>query len=168
VARPSLRVDRTSLSATAGLDGWPPAATVPQGVAVTEPGVQADSSAPPRLTIGGALSGPCSAAKGMPGVWEDDPVVGFLLSVTFACGLVIAVSHVINQRFIAPVYDVVANLTAFGCAVAASALLGHWVPATLSAVAFLCWLVLARRTFVARTAPDVGVAELATSRTPDA
>jgi hypothetical protein len=77
-------------------------------------------------------------------------VVGFLLSVTFACGLFIAVAHVLNQRFIAPVYDVVANLTAFGCAVAASLLLGHPVPATLSAVAVLCWLVLARRTILDR------------------
>jgi hypothetical protein len=77
-------------------------------------------------------------------------VVGFLLSVTFACGLFIAVAHVMNQRFIAPVYDVAANLTAFGCAVAASALLGHPVPAMLSAVAILCWIVLARRTLLDR------------------
>ena len=77
-------------------------------------------------------------------------MVSFLLSVTFACGLVIAVSHVVNRRFIAPAYDVVANLTAFGCAVAASLLLGHWIPAALSAIAIVCWLVLARRTIVAR------------------
>jgi len=73
-------------------------------------------------------------------------VVSLLLSVTFACGLFIALAHVMNQRFVAPVYDVAANLAAFGCAVAASALLGHAVPAMLSAVAVLCWLVLARRT----------------------
>ena len=73
-------------------------------------------------------------------------VVSFLLSVTFACGVVIAVAHVLNRRFIAPVYDVLANLTAFACAVAASLMLGHWIPAALSAVAILCWLVLARRT----------------------
>jgi hypothetical protein len=77
-------------------------------------------------------------------------VVSLLLSVTFACGLVIAVAHVLNRGFIAPVYDVVANLTAFGCAVAASLLLGHWVPAGLSAIAILCWLWLARRTVKAR------------------
>jgi len=75
-------------------------------------------------------------------------VVGFLLSVTFACGVVIAVAHVVNQRFIAPVYDVVANLTAFGCAVAASILLDHPIPAALSGVAIVCWLVLARRTLL--------------------
>ena len=81
---------------------------------------------------------------------HNTTVVGFLLSVTFACGLFIAVAHVMNQRFIAPVYDVAANLTAFGCAVAASSLLGHPVPAMLSAFAILCWLVLARRTILDR------------------
>ena len=79
-------------------------------------------------------------------------VVSVLLSITFACGVVIAVSHVINTRFVAPVYDVVANLTAFGCAVAASLLLGHWMPAMFSSIAIVCWLVLARRTWLARRA----------------
>jgi len=74
-------------------------------------------------------------------------VVSFLLSVTFSCGLVIAVAHVINRRFIAPVYDVVLNLTAFGSAVAASLMLDHPVPATLSTGAIGCWLWLARRTW---------------------
>jgi len=73
-------------------------------------------------------------------------MVSVLLSVTFACGVVIAVAHVVNRRFVAPVYDVVANLVAFSCAVAASLLLGHWLPAVLSGVAVLCWLWLARRT----------------------
>jgi hypothetical protein len=77
-------------------------------------------------------------------------VVSFLLSVTFACGLVIAVAHVLNRSFVAPVYDVVANLLAFTCAVAASVLLDHWVPAVLSTGAIGCWCVLARRTIVAR------------------
>lgn len=76
-------------------------------------------------------------------------MVSVLLSVTFACGLLIAVAHVLNRAFVAPVYDVAANLTAFGCAVAASLLLGHWAPAALSSVAIVCWLVLARRTFLA-------------------
>jgi hypothetical protein len=76
-------------------------------------------------------------------------VVSVLLSVTFSCGLVIAVAHVINRPFIAPVFDVVLNLMAFASAVGASLLLGHWVPALLSASAILCWLLLARRTYVA-------------------
>jgi hypothetical protein len=77
-------------------------------------------------------------------------VVSLLLSVTFSCGLVIAVAHVINRRFIAPVYDVALNLMAFASAVGASLLLGHWTPALLSGLAILCWLLLARRTFLAR------------------
>lgn len=82
-------------------------------------------------------------------------VVSFLLSVTFSCGLVIAVAHVINRPFIAPVYDVVLNLIAFASAVGASLLLGHWAPALLSASAILCWLLLARRTYVARQSQTV-------------
>ena len=74
-------------------------------------------------------------------------MVSLLLSVTFACGVVIAVAHVINRRFIAPVYDVVANLAAFACATAASLMLDHLTPALFSTVAILCWLVLARRTW---------------------
>jgi len=88
-------------------------------------------------------------------------VVSFLLSVTFACGVFIAVAHVVNRRFIAPVYDVVANLAAFGCAVAASVLLGHAIPAVFAGLAIVCWLVLARRTALdlserraARSLPD--------------
>lgn len=77
-------------------------------------------------------------------------MVSLLLSITFACGLLIAVAHVLNRRFVAPGYDVAANLTAFGCAVAASILLGHWIPALLSAIAIVCWLVLARRTILHR------------------
>ena len=76
-------------------------------------------------------------------------MVSFLLSVTFACGVVIAVAHVLNRKFVAPVYDVIANLLAFVCATAASALLHHVVPALLSSLAIVCWLWLARRTYLA-------------------
>jgi hypothetical protein len=79
-------------------------------------------------------------------------VVSLLLSVTFACGVVIAVAHVLNAQFIAPRYDVAANLTAFACAGAASILLDHWWPATFSGVAFVCWIALAFRTLGARRA----------------
>lgn len=77
-------------------------------------------------------------------------MVSLLLSVTFACGLLIAIAHVLNRPFVAPVYDVAANLVAFACASTASILLDHLAPAVLSAGAILCWLVLARRTFRAR------------------
>lgn len=93
-------------------------------------------------------------------------MVSFLLSVTFACGVIIALAHVVNVRFVAPVYDVVANLTAFASAVAASVMLDHWIPAGLSTVAFVCWIVLARRTFRVlrdRRADQTGE-ELAASR----
>lgn len=77
-------------------------------------------------------------------------MVDVLLSVTFACGVFIAVAHVVNRPFVAPVYDVVANLTAFGCAAAASVLLHHLVPAVFASLAFVCWLVLGRRTALDR------------------
>jgi len=67
-------------------------------------------------------------------------VAGLFLSITFSCGLLIAIAHVANRTFIAPVYDVAANLTAFASAATASMLLGHKVPAALSAVAFFCWV----------------------------
>jgi hypothetical protein len=79
-------------------------------------------------------------------------VVSLLLSVTFGCGLLIAGAHVVNRPFIAPVYDVVANLVAFVCASTASGLLGHWTSAALSAAAVGCWVVLARRTWRFRRA----------------
>ncbi|HEY7130933.1 MAG TPA: hypothetical protein VH440_01720 [Candidatus Limnocylindrales bacterium] len=79
-------------------------------------------------------------------------MVAVLLSVTFACGLFIAGAHVLNRGFVAPVYDVAANLVAFGSATGASLLLSHWFPAALSAAAIGCWLVLARRTYLARRA----------------
>jgi hypothetical protein len=50
-------VDRWSLPATAGLDGWPPAGAVPQGAPTTEPGVQPDSSVAHRLTCGFGITG---------------------------------------------------------------------------------------------------------------
>ena len=83
------------------------------------------------------------------------PMVPLLLCVTFSCGLVIALAHVLNQGFIAPIYDVVLNLVAFASAVGTSLLLGHLLPALLSAAAILCWLFLARRTFAAhRDTPE--------------
>lgn len=73
-------------------------------------------------------------------------VVDVLLSITFACGLFISGAHLVNRRFLAPVYDVVANLLSFTCASAASTLLGHVAPAALSAAAGLCWVWLGVRT----------------------
>ncbi|CAB4753071.1 unannotated protein [freshwater metagenome] len=75
-------------------------------------------------------------------------MVNLLLSVTFGCGVLIAVAHVANRLFVAPVYDVVLNLVAFVSSTVASSLLGYVVPALLSALAVLCWVVLARRTWL--------------------
>lgn len=77
-------------------------------------------------------------------------MVSTLLSVTFACGVVIAFAHVVNRRFVAPVYDVALNLLAFASATAASLMLDHLLPAAFSGLAVVCWLVLARRTAVER------------------
>jgi hypothetical protein len=100
-----------------------------------------------------------SRNRNVPILGQTATVVSFLLSATFACGVFIALAHVVNQRFIAPVYDVAANLVAFGCAVAASVLLGHAVPAILASVAVVCWLVLARRTLLDHRERRVGVDE---------
>ena len=54
-------------------------------------------------------------------------MVTTFLTITFACGLIIAIANVVNRSFIALVYDVVANLTAFAFAVAASCLLRPWL-----------------------------------------
>lgn len=93
-------------------------------------------------------------------------MVSVLLSVTFSCGLVIALAHVLNRRFVAPRYDVALNLTAFACAVAASIMLGHWIPALLSSGAIGCWLILARRTVLALRGRREDRPRLSTSRAP--
>lgn len=84
-------------------------------------------------------------------------VVNLLLSVTFGCGVTIALLHVLNRAFVAPTYDVVANLLAFSCSTAASVLLGHALPSLLSAAAVMCWLALARRTYLSPVARRTGM-----------
>lgn len=69
-----------------------------------------------------------------------------LLSLTFGAGVAIAGLHVINRKFIAPIYDVVLNLIAFTSACTASTLLGQPVSAVIAAGAVLCWVWLGRRT----------------------
>lgn len=73
-------------------------------------------------------------------------MVSILLSITFGCGVFIAFAHVINKKFIAPVYDVIANLTAFICATASSIILDEYLPAALACLAIFCWILLAIRT----------------------
>src|SRR5262249_51419206 len=64
-ARPSLRVGRWSLSATAGRDGWPPPSRL--GVTGTEPGVQTDSSGAPLV---GSLIRPVSCGYSSQSRWS--------------------------------------------------------------------------------------------------
>lgn len=96
-------------------------------------------------------------------------MVGLLLSVTFGCGVAVASAHVINRHFVAPVYDVAANLTAFSCAAAASALLHHWPPTFLAALAVCCWLWLSRRTLgaIRRREPRLGQTTLSATGSDD-
>lgn len=75
-------------------------------------------------------------------------MVGILLTVTFAAGVCIAIMHVVNRKFVAPVYDVFLNLIAFIAAVTSSWLLHEVLPASFAALAMLCWLWLARRTWL--------------------
>lgn len=74
-------------------------------------------------------------------------MITILLSITFGCGVFIAIAHVINKKFIAPSYDVVANLVAFTCATFSSILLHEPVPTAFAGLAIICWVVLGFRTF---------------------
>lgn len=74
-------------------------------------------------------------------------MITVLLSITFGCGVFIAIAHVLNKNFIAPRYDVAANLVAFTCATASSIVLGEYIPAAFAIVAIICWCTLAVRTF---------------------
>jgi hypothetical protein len=73
-------------------------------------------------------------------------MLSILLSITFGCGIFIAFAHVLNKKFVAPTYDVIANLTAFTCAVASSIILDEFVPAGLASLSVGCWILLAIRT----------------------
>lgn len=73
-------------------------------------------------------------------------MLAILLSVTFGCGVFIAIAHVINKSFVAPVYDVIANLIAFLCAIASSLILHEPIPAILASLAVAYWVLLAVRT----------------------
>ncbi|GAB3939490.1 hypothetical protein [Corynebacterium tapiri] len=74
-------------------------------------------------------------------------MLSLLLATTFGCGVFIAAAHVVNRRFLAPLYDVLANLLAFICATVSSYLLREWIPMVLAATAVACWLLLAGRTY---------------------
>lgn len=84
-------------------------------------------------------------------------LIELLLSATFGCGIAIAGLHVVNRQFVAPVYDVMLNLTVT-CAAVANAFLSYWVSSTLAGLAVVGWVVLAVRTGRAKSHERTGVA----------
>lgn len=84
-------------------------------------------------------------------------MIELLLSLTFGCGVFIAAAHVWNRAFIAPTYDVVANLTAFVSSTIASVLLHAYIAAALAAAAVACWVLLARRSAAAPSSRRTGM-----------
>ena len=87
------------------------------------------------------------------------PVVNALLALTFGCGVFIALAHVLNKKFIAPVYDVAANFIAFCSATASSILMKAWLSAFFAGLAVCCWIYLGIRTarYRARRGQATGV-----------
>lgn len=79
-------------------------------------------------------------------------LITVLLSITFACGLIIAALHVLNNQFIAPVYDVWLNFAAFAAATTSNTLLHQPLPAVLSGCAVAAWVYLGMRTVRAKRA----------------
>ncbi len=73
-------------------------------------------------------------------------MVGALLTVAFLASATIALSHVVNRAFIAPGYDCVLNLLAFGCQATVAVLLDAWPALAVSLVGIVCWLLLTLRT----------------------
>jgi hypothetical protein len=75
-----------------------------------------------------------------------------LLTIAFLASATIALSHVVNRRFIAPRYDCALNLIAFGCQAAVAVLLDAWAALAVSAVGIGCWIALTARTIENRQA----------------
>ena len=73
-------------------------------------------------------------------------MVNALLTVAFLASATIAVSHVVNRAFIAPRYDCVLNLLAFGCQTTVAVLLDAWPAVAVKSVGIACWLLLTART----------------------
>lgn len=73
-------------------------------------------------------------------------MVSALLTIAFLASTTIAVSHVVNRAFIAPRYDCVLNLLAFGCQATVAVLLDARPALAASLVGIACWLLLTART----------------------
>jgi hypothetical protein len=73
-----------------------------------------------------------------------------LLTTAFAASCAIAISHVLNRRFVAPNYDCALNLVAFACQATVAVLLQAWAALGVASVGIGCWLILTRRTLLHR------------------
>lgn len=69
-----------------------------------------------------------------------------LLTAAFVASCAIAVSHVLNRRFVAPGYDCALNLLAFGCQATVAVLLQAWPALGVAIVGIGCWVALTKRT----------------------
>ncbi len=69
-----------------------------------------------------------------------------LLTAAFLASATIALSHVVNRRFVAPRYDCALNLVAFACQATVAILLHAWPALAVSAVGIGCWVALTSRT----------------------
>ena len=76
-----------------------------------------------------------------------------LLTAAFVASCAIAISHVLNRRFIAPRYDCALNLIAFACQATVAVLLHAWAALGVATVGIGCWLALTRRTILYRREP---------------
>ena len=77
-------------------------------------------------------------------------MTGLLLTIAFLASATIALSHVVNRRFVAPRYDCALNLVAFACQAAIAVLLDAWAALAVSSVGIGCWIALTVRTIRAR------------------
>jgi hypothetical protein len=73
-------------------------------------------------------------------------LTNLLLTIAFLASATIAVSHVVNRRFVAPSYDCALNLLGFACQAAVAILLDAWAALAVSSVGIGCWVALTVRT----------------------
>jgi hypothetical protein len=69
-----------------------------------------------------------------------------LLTAAFMASCAIAISHVLNRKFVAPRYDCALNLVAFACQATVAVLLHAWPALGVASLGIGCWLLLTRRT----------------------
>lgn len=73
-------------------------------------------------------------------------MTGLLLTIAFLASGTIALSHIVNRRFVAPTYDCALNLVAFSCQAGVAVLLEAWAALAVSSLGIGCWIALTVRT----------------------